>query len=525
MTPVLEVDEEEYLTLPPEVTLHTPSLESSQSSPSSSHLSVEEVKENNDILDNISTLRLGSVAAAPYTQETSGDSLMSDVEHLSELNQALMTPTFQPTRSPEEETNPFMVSPIPTMTSFSLTHDKAAIKTFRRMATKIHDAETQFTYAKYLLQLVSFYTHNNQTDNEAISAASAETRDRLQEEAEYWIEKLAKSNHPEALYIKGHWHRFGKRDAIGSHYKKVNHVKAFKCFQQAAKLGCIEAHYELAEYYVSQKEYKKAISSYQLAASKKHTLALYKMANILLRGLLCQERDVHQGLAFLKEAADGNQGQESARSAYDLACIYASDLESIDLERNTILSSLMSEQHQLPLAISYFKKADELGMATATFRLGKIYEQGQLGIKKDAAQAFKYYTRAAEMKCHEAMLELSRLYKDGIPGYLNAHPMMAYKWCLYATENGNEIAEYTLGCYHEDGIGIYPNYSQALEWFTKSASKGYRPAEDKLNIPCNKRKSIVINSKRKRNKRYYEESIRIAELSRKAKAENDCHIM
>jgi hypothetical protein len=57
------------------------------------------------------------------------------------------------------------------------------------------------------------------------------------------------------------------------------------------------------------------------------------MANILLRGLLCQERDVHQGLAFLKEAADGNQGQESARSAYDLACIYASDLESIDLER------------------------------------------------------------------------------------------------------------------------------------------------------------------------------------------------
>ncbi len=64
-------------------------------------------------------------------------------------------------------------------------------------------------------------------------------------------------------------------DSIGSHYKKVNHVKAFKCFQQAAKLGCIEAHYELAEYYVSQKEYKKAISSYQLAASKKHTLALY----------------------------------------------------------------------------------------------------------------------------------------------------------------------------------------------------------------------------------------------------------
>jgi hypothetical protein len=43
------------------------------------------------------------------------------------------------------------------------------------------------------------------------------------------------------------------------------------------------------------------------------------------------------------------------------------------------------------------------------------------------------------------MLELSRLYKDGIPGYLNASVQMAHNWCLRATENGNEIAEYTMG--------------------------------------------------------------------------------
>ncbi|CAO3666959.1 unnamed protein product [Rhizopus stolonifer] len=275
------------------------------------------------------------------SQESTPDTLSFDVQNLPQINQALMRPIFQPTKPKE---NLFVIWHLPTMAFFSLTQDKASIKTFRRIATKTHDPQTQFTYAKYLVQLVSFYTNNNQTDNQALSVASAETRDRLQEEAEYWINKLPKSNHPEALYIKGHWHRFGKR-IVGSQYRKINYLKAFKCFHQSAKLGCIEAHYELTEYYVSQKEFKKAISSYTLAASKRHVLALYKMVNILLHGLLSQEKDVHESLKFLREAADA---------------------ESIDLERNIILSSLMNEQ-QFPLAIEYSKKADEFGMAIIVF--------------------------------------------------------------------------------------------------------------------------------------------------------------
>jgi TPR repeat protein len=55
------------------------------------------------------------------------------------------------------------------------------------------------------------------------------------------------------------------------------------------------------------------------------------LANILIRGLLNQEKNVQQGLVYLKQAADTNE-PESARSAYDLGCIYANDLESIGLE-------------------------------------------------------------------------------------------------------------------------------------------------------------------------------------------------
>lgn len=228
-------------------------------------------------------------------------SLLSDVKRLSLLNQALQSPALshkdinpmdqqqqqqqQQATSPRVEDYSNVNTSSPTaMTSLSLTHDKESIKTYRRMATKTKDRNIQFTFAKYLLQLVTFYsqkvstiTENATTIEETTDAAS--TRDRLQEEAEYWIEKLAKSNHAEALYIKGQWHKHccdkGGAIFINSQYKKVNHAKAFKCFQQAAKFELTEAHYEMAEYLVERKEYKKAISSYRYAASKDHFLSLY----------------------------------------------------------------------------------------------------------------------------------------------------------------------------------------------------------------------------------------------------------
>lgn len=52
----------------------------------------------------------------------------------------------------------------------------------------------------------------------------------------------------------------------------------------------------------------------------------------MLRGLLSQEKDIRQGLTYLKKAADLNR-PECARPAYDLACIYSNDLETIGLDR------------------------------------------------------------------------------------------------------------------------------------------------------------------------------------------------
>ncbi|GAN06738.1 conserved hypothetical protein [Mucor ambiguus] len=489
-------------------------------------------------------------------------SLYGDVQKLSELNQALMTPEISNSSIPapayqqpqheqlsrqamhnsqQQQQLQALVSvgsynkradSRVSMASASLVHDKESMKTYRRMATKTNDRNIQFTYAKYLMQLVSLYIGSKEPSVVA-------TRDRLQEEAEYWVDKLAKSNHAAALYTKGQWLRHcGDIKAIGifvgAQYKKVNHAKAFKCFQQAAKYGSVEAYYELAEYWMVRKDYKKSMDCYRYAASKQHILSLYKLANILLRGLLHQQKDIQQGLIYLRQAADSEK-PDCARSAYDLACILSNDLKSIDLENECSITTFYITPNAT-LAMHYFKKADSFGLVNATFRLGQLYKEGQQQFHPNAWEAYKCFARVAEHGNEDAMIELAHYYKDGISGYLSPQPLLAFQWCHKATENGNPVADYVLGTFYEHGIGVYPDQAKAQEWYNKSASKRYGPAEERLHIKRSSSNQQVLRQQKPHehtyshpsqngSKMYYEESVRLAETSRRTHAEQNCLIM
>ncbi|KAI8646001.1 hypothetical protein BD408DRAFT_440496 [Parasitella parasitica] len=482
-------------------------------------------------------------------------SLYDDVQKLADLNLVSMTPEIPsaPIPStpahyhPEQFSHHAMYSnqQYQQQTSFtniidsktsiasaSLVYDKESIKTYRRMASKTKDRNIQFIYTKYLMELVA---HDIGSNDPTVVA----TRSRLQKEAEYWVERLAKSNYASALYTKGQWHRHcGDSKAagifVGAQYKKVNHSKAFKCFQQAAKFGSVEAYYELAEYWMVRKDYKKTMECYRYAASKEHILSLYKLANILLRGLLNQEKDIQQGLVYLRQAAD-SEDADSARSAYDLGCIFADDLKSIDLENEPTITSCYITPNT-PSAMHYFKKANSFGLINATFRLGQFFKQSQEKCHPNAWEAYKCFARAAEHNNENAMIELAYIYKDGISGYLSPQPLLAYQWCYKATEKGNSTAEYILGTFYENGIGAYPDHAAAQEWFKRAASKGYGPALERLGIGKDSSNQQTHHHPQKPHeednysnqagpKKYYEESVRIAEKTRQTHAEQNCQIM
>ncbi|KAI8092551.1 uncharacterized protein BX664DRAFT_260654 [Halteromyces radiatus] len=322
--------------------------------------------------------------------------------------------------------------------SFSLTHDKDAIKTYRRMANKTNNKDVQMTYCKYLLQVADLY--QSKGDNKKKPTTADLTRQRLLEEAEYWVEKLAASGHPEALYMKGMWHASNDHDCVGLIYQGINHEKAFKCLRAAAKRGWMDASYQVARYWRDRGDYKKTLACYKTAAHQGHVLANYKMARILLRGQLQQKINIKQGLEYLKSAAD-DPSDDSAQAAYDLSCVYSDNVEAIGMERDCLAS-----RKNVGMAMHYLVKSQQSGWIDAYYQLGIVYEQGALDQPCDLTKAFEYYTKAAEDGHAQAMLALSRFYSQGIPGLsIPPHPSLAFKWCQRAASYGLTQAEYTLG--------------------------------------------------------------------------------
>ena len=52
--------------------------------------------------------------------------------------------------------------------------------------------------------------------------------------------------------------------------------------------------------------------------------------------------------------------------------------------------------------------------------------------------------------------------------------------CQLGAENGNPYAQYTLGLYYENGVGVEANIKKALEWYERAAEQGYSKARSKV---------------------------------------------
>ncbi|KAI9274673.1 hypothetical protein BDA99DRAFT_498207 [Phascolomyces articulosus] len=338
--------------------------------------------------------------------------------------------------------------------SYSLTHQKDAIKTYRRMAIKTKNKQVQLAYAKYLLDVARLYEEN------------ASTRQRLLKEGKYWISRLAKKNIWEAVFLHG------------QHYLEARQPsKATRCFEKAAQHGYSDAYFALAEQAEEQKDWTKALACYRSAADG-HPAANYKMAMVLLRQNM-------NPIQVLEKAAKGVKTIESGKAALVLSNIYSH-----------ILKTREHVEKDEAKAFRYLKQAFQFDITEAVYRMGEVYTYGLLGQSKDAWQGYQCFMKSAEEGYDVAMLELAKVYAKGIQGYLSSQPDVAFRWCQRAAERGLKEAEFTLGTYYEIGVGITIDYPRALEYFGKAASKGHVEAAGKLNRPVVK-PSIPSSSNKK----------------------------
>jgi len=137
-------------------------------------------------------------------------------------------------------------------------------------------------------------------------------------------------------------------------------------------------------------------------------------------------------------------------------------------------------------AFEWFQKAAEQGHATAQYKLGAMYDNGE-GVTIDFIEAEKWYKKAACQGVSVAQSRLGSLYYYGRGVQINRAE--AKRLCLQVRERividaqkGNVDCQLSLGWMYSEGCGMRRNYSKSMAWYQKAANQGCAVAQNNLGV-------------------------------------------
>lgn len=158
-------------------------------------------------------------------------------------------------------------------------------------------------------------------------------------------------------------------------------------------------------------------------------------------------------------------------------------------------------------AFSLYVQGSKQNHPGCTFRAAVCYEVGA-GTKKDKGHAMTYYRKAANLGDVTAMYKLGMIL---LKGFLSQpkNPREGISWLKRAAQQADDEhphALHELGlCFEKEGIpSVIPDVNYARELFTQAAQYGYAPSQFKLglayengflNCPVDPRRSIAWYSK------------------------------
>lgn len=121
----------------------------------------------------------------------------------------------------------------------------------------------------------------------------------------------------------------------------------------------------------------------------------------------------------------------------------------------------------------------DAGESWSQYSLGNHYEMGS-GVKKDLAQAIRWYRKSAEQGDVDGQSALANLYFEG--------PMevrdlaQGVHWLRKAAEQGGSGSQRLLGLAYEQGLGVEKDPIESAKWFEKSAKQGDVIAQRMLGL-------------------------------------------
>ncbi|GAN06145.1 HCP-like protein [Mucor ambiguus] len=350
------------------------------------------------------------------------------------------------------------------------------------------------------LKLTAITSNANSTT--AATTSSTTLGEAMVMEAKKLLKQLAHSNkgagqgaEAEAQFLLGNCYGIG---ALGW---PLNHKRAFQWYLQASKYGHPEATYRTAVCYEigigTSKDGSCALTFYRKAAHLMHVPAMYKLGVILMRGYCDHPISRREAVVWLQRAActaiaplgptekskattiGGHAGIALPHALHALAIVH--------LTRECERTSMIPDPKY---AIKLLHNAARLGYAPSQSKLGECYECGYF-CPEDESQSIYWYSLAAQQDYPEACLALSGWYLTGSlqTKLIAQSDQEAYLWARKAAKLSKHIqpksltakAYYTLGIYHQHGIGTPKSVDIANKWYKKAAYYGH-PEAIKMNL-------------------------------------------
>ena len=241
-------------------------------------------------------------------------------------------------------------------------------------------------------------------------------------------------------------------------YKKGQAQKAAERFRKAAEQGYAPAQYNLGVCYAKgqgvAQNYAEAVKWYSKAAEQGNKYAQNNLGVCYKDGQGVAQNYAEAVKWFTKAAEQGNK--------------YAQNNLGVCYARGQGVAQNYAE------AVKWYTKAAEQGDAPAQTDLGLCYARGQ-GVARNYAEALKWYTKAANQGFVPSYAGLSACYYE-----MKAYSQ-AFKWARKAAEAGDAIGMYLLGVMYAQGTGVEADKQMAIQWLTKAANKGFKPAREILN--------------------------------------------
>lgn len=352
---------------------------------------------------------------------------------------------------------------------------KQSVDEYRNRIKADPDPEAQFNFAKYLIEAAKKISSRSSGDERS----AKKYRDALLAESLKLIKRLATqgSGLGKPAYADA---QFFLANCLGngSLGLQVDHEKAYNLYVQASKQNHPAATYRTAVCNEvgagTRRDHARAVLFYRKASALGDTAGMYKLGMILLNGLLGQQRNPKEAVAWLKRAA-AQADEDNPHALHELGLLY--ERAPPAGQPSPLGGHVVQDPAQ---ARELFTQAAQLGYPPSQFKLGCCYEYGSLTCPVDPRRSIAWYTRAAERGDAESELALSGWYLTGSEGVLKQSDSEAYLWARRAANKGLPKAEYAVGYYSEVGIGVKQDIEEAKRWYMRAAAQGNKRAMQRL---------------------------------------------